>query len=157
MTIISIFFKILISFIKLTSCFIRILIKNVQNPVEFYKDFIPSNGNTSWSWKCKNQRCGVRFPFWGQEKFNQMFDNDLMEKSQFKFKLKNGKKAGFLDWFKSDYHKEYNQAYIKHYKVYPQKLTGTVYSKKCKRCRMVSKFKDVVVEGGDGAGMISAG
>ena len=27
----------------------------------------------------------------------------------------------------------------------------------CKRCRMVSKFKDVVVEGGDGVGMISAG
>ena len=122
------------------------MIKDVQNPIEFYKDHIISHGSASWTWRCKNPRCGVRFPFWGQKKFDQMFDKNLKENSQFKFKTLNGKKVVFFDWFKLEYHKKYNKAYNEHIKVFPNKLTGNVYSYKCKNCRMVTKFKDVVVE-----------
>ena len=75
-----------------------------------------------------------------------MFDKNLKENSRFKFKTLNSKQVGFFDWFKSEYHKKYNEAYNKHIKVFPNKLTGNVYSYKCKNCRMVTKFKDVVVE-----------
>ena len=75
-----------------------------------------------------------------------MFDKNLKENSQFKFKTLNGKQVGFFDWFKSEYQKKYSEAYNKHIKDFPNKLTGNVYSYKCKNCRMVTKFKDVVVE-----------
>ena len=62
------------------------MIKNVQNPVEYYKNHTISYGSASWIWRCKNPRCRVRFPFWSQKKFDQMFDqkidqiwNDLTE------------------------------------------------------------------------------
>ena len=78
-----------------------------------------------------------------------MFDKNLKENSRFKFNALNGKKVGFFDWFKSEYHKKYTEAYNKHIKVFPNKLTGNTYSYKCKNCRMVTKCKDVVSEGDD--------
>ena len=78
-----------------------------------------------------------------------MFDKNLKDDSHFKFETLNGKKVGFFDWFKSEYHKKYTEAYNKHIKVFPNKLTGNIYSYKCKNCRMVTKFKDIVSEGDD--------
>ena len=127
------------------------MIKNVQNPVEYYKNHTISYGSASWIWRCENPRCRVRFPFWGQKKFDQMFDKNLRDNSHFKFKTLNGKQIGFFDWFKSEYHKKYTEAYNKHIKVFPNKLTGNIYSYRCKNCRMVTKFKDVIVDSDGGA------
>ena len=107
---------------------------NVSNPISFYEDYISKD---LVDYFCKKCKCFL--PIHGQIGHNLLFDEDIIEKSKFKFKS-NKNILSISRW------KEREEKRNEHKKIFPKELTGYFYTVCCRKCKYKYQIKEEVVE-----------